>query len=423
MDLTDAPEMSSASSAVMQAARERSDALDRLVWADAEAATGARASSDAGGSVDVGAGLDGDIVVLDDRTGALTAWALARVLEQPAGGGADGGAPGRVIARSRSLADARELRSMADAFGERVAARLHVAGIDGPGEGLGDTLDEGEARPVLAVGRLPKSLNALDDWTRALARHAARTDTPVALVLGGNTRHMSRSMNDVLGRGFRTVGAGRGRGKFRCLHANGAREGVEEHAGQRGGSDGTIVGLGGVFSGGRADHGGVALAAAAPAALTDLAARADGGESFRVLDLGSGNGSVALEVVTAAKGAGRSIDLLATDIDLDAVRTTRATLAAWPDVAVSWDDAASAVADGSVDLVLLNPPFHEGTRVDPSLAGPLLDAAFRVLAPGGTLLVVHNSHLRYRPLLAARAERVREVSRDRRFTVLSATAR
>ena len=75
---------------------------------------------------------------------------------------------------------------------------------------------------------------------------------------------------------------------------------------------------------------------------------------------------------------------------------------------------------GRFDMIISNPPFHDGTRIDATLVEPLIEAAYRILEPGGELLLVHNSHLRYRPLLKRRFAATREVSRDRTFTVLSA---
>ena len=87
---------------------------------------------------------------------------------------------------------------------------------------------------------------------------------------------------------------------------------------------------------------------------------------------------------------------------------------------VTWDDAISQLQDRSVDLVLLNPPFHDGTAIDATLVQGLLDAASRVLRPGGQLWFVHNSHLRFRTEVERRVGPVRQRARDRRFTVLSA---
>lgn len=68
---------------------------------------------------------------------------------------------------------------------------------------------------VLCVGHLPKSLAGIRHLARQLALAGVET-----LVLGANTKHMSRSMNDELARSYHEVRASRGRGKFRCLIAS-----------------------------------------------------------------------------------------------------------------------------------------------------------------------------------------------------------
>src|SRR5699024_801197 len=89
-------------------------------------------------------------------------------------------------------------------------------------------------------------------------------------------------------------------------------------------------------------------------------------------------------------------------------------------VRVTWDASLSQEGDGSVDLVLLNPPFHDGTVVDATLVQGRPDAAAGVLRPGGRLGSVLNSRLRCRAQLTHRLGDVRQRARDRRFTVLSA---
>src|SRR5690606_37044973 len=113
------------------------------------------------------------------------------------------------------------------------------------------------------------------------------------------------------------------------------------------------------------------------------------------------------------------------DDHLDAVASTRLSLAASglgrAGVDVVWDDALHGEPSASADLIVLNPPFHDGAAIDATVVQELLDAASRVLRPGGRLWLVHNSHLRYRPEVERRVGPVRQAARDRRFTVLVAT--
>src|SRR5699024_5487834 len=126
----------------------------------------------------------------------------------------------------------------------------------------------------------------------------------------------------------------------------------------------------------------------------------------RAADLGCRNGLLTAYLAAALPAA----DVLGSDDDIEAVVSTRATLAAsgLERAAVTWDDSLSREADDSVDLVLLNPPFHDGPGIDPTLVQGLLDAAARVLRPGGQLWFVHNSALRYRGEVEARIGPVRQ---------------
>jgi 16S rRNA (guanine1207-N2)-methyltransferase len=84
---------------------------------------------------------------------------------------------------------------------------------------------------------------------------------------------------------------------------------------------------------------------------------------------------------------------------------------------VQRDDALSSVAAGSAPLIVCNPPFHLGGAVHAGAAVRLFEAAARVLAPGGELWTVFNSHLGYRPVLRRLVGPTRIVHRDPKFTV------
>ena len=238
---------------------------------------------------------------------------------------------------------------------------------------------------VVGLGEMPKSLARLDYLARAIA--GAGFDS-ARLVLGANNKHLSRGMNTVLADSFDEVRGSRGRGKFRCLVASGPRDVAYEPV-----SHGGLVAFGGVFSGAKPDRGGELLRSCLPE------------EPGRLLDLGCGNGSVSRGISGA----------VATDSDADAVLSARAI-----GLHTTWDDAGSQLPDASFDTIALNPPFHEGTTIDATLVQHLLDAAKRLLAPGGALYVVHNSHLRYRGEVERRFAEVEQVARDATFTVLRA---
>lgn len=365
----------------------------------------------------------GDVVVLGDATGALVRAALEAV-----GDGGD-----RVIALDMSRG---ALEALAATFGpERDGGRLVLPGLDLQGLDLhgpdlqGPVLQGPGADPDAladarcALMRLPKSLAALQ------ARMLELRAVPV-VIAGGRVKHMTRSQNDVLATTHREVRATRGLGKSRALVASGprgeqaapTRPAVAAHeleirvAGAS--RPVSLRGIGGVFGGASADAGSLLLLDALDAALLDGTLEPAAIES--AVDLGCGNGLLTAWLAHALPQA----RLRASDDDADAVAATRATLEASglarEGVDVVWEASLADAADAGADLVVLNPPFHDGTAVDATLVQELLDAAGRVLSPGGQLWLVHNSLLRYRDEVADRIGPVRQRARDRRFTVLSA---
>ncbi|MBM7050442.1 methyltransferase [Rothia sp. ZJ1223] len=379
--------------------------LDRLINADAAYAA------------------DADVLILEDASFALTLWAVARVLdahqdtEISASTSFEGRSP-KVFVRNRSYATSLALHELL----QEVSCRDSVAisGIDAQGkisvETLApvDFLNYHNFHGTLAMGKLPKSHGALADMAQAFSQYllASGGAVPSArLVLGGNTKHMSITFNETLGRVFAQVRGLRGKGKNRCLEASEPLPCAESSQGVKQQSI-SLRGFGGVFSGAKADCGGQLLAQVACDVLDAWRGSAS------VLDFGCGNGSVTVQLL---EHSSQLQSVTATDIDSDAVRSAIANVGGDSRVSVTWDDAAARLPDAAFDLVLLNPPFHDGTAVDMTLVRPLLAASHRLLVPGGTLLVVYNSHARYRGVIEDLFGASTQVMRDKTFTVVRAT--
>ncbi|WP_229710991.1 class I SAM-dependent methyltransferase, partial [Sinomonas atrocyanea] len=118
--------------------------------------------------------------------------------------------------------------------------------------------------------------------------------------------------------------------------------------------------------------------------------------------------------------------VVATDRSATAVRSARATMEAngvAGRVAVEHDDAGGSLPEASADVVLLNPPFHLGASVHAGAGLKLIRAAGRLLAPGGELWCVANSHLGYRAVLQSAVGRTEVAGRDRKFTVTRSVRR
>lgn len=334
--------------------------------------------------------VGGPIVVIGDRHGALALGAAAlghrgiRVHQDP-------------------LLSERALRANGDRLGLGDRYEHHP---------LGESLLAG-ARCVLV--QLPRGLDALDE----IAWHIARWAAPDARVYaGGRVKHMTLAQNEVLGRHFTDVRAGLAHRKSRVLTATGAVRdpGAAPHPKWGGDPDLAfrIAAHGATFGGPRLDHGSRLL-------LRTLHEHPPVPEPARIVDLGCGNGSLAVSAALAWPAA----LVIATDQSAAAVASTGLTAEAAgvsSRVEVHRADATEAVPAAWADLILLNPPFHSGSTVHAGVAHRLIRSCARALASGGELRLVFNSHLRYRPLIEREIGPVAQLARDKTFTVLGAKA-
>jgi 16S rRNA (guanine1207-N2)-methyltransferase len=81
------------------------------------------------------------------------------------------------------------------------------------------------------------------------------------------------------------------------------------------------------------------------------------------------------------------------------------------------------VPDGSVDVVLNNPPFHSHQATTDATAWRMFTGARRALRPGGELWVVGNRHLGYHVKLRRLFGNSELVAGDPKFVVLKAVKR
>lgn len=137
----------------------------------------------------------------------------------------------------------------------------------------------------------------------------------------------------------------------------------------------------------------------------------------RVLDAGCGAGVIGL--LAARLGAGR-VDLV--DANLLAVAAARANVArlGLSGAQVLASDVYSAVPDERYDLIVSNPPFHQGKAIDTSMPDRLIAEAPDHLASGGCLLVVANSFLRYQRHMDQVFREVETVAATRQYHVIHA---
>lgn len=166
----------------------------------------------------------------------------------------------------------------------------------------------------------------------------------------------------------------------------------------------TVFALPGVFSSGRLDPG-----------TRLLLETFDAPPQAPVLDFACGAGIIAAWL---GKRYGIKVDLV--DTQAQAVLSSRETLKANDVTGRVWASDGLSEVDGRYGLIVTNPPFHSGVKLDTGITERFLTAAAAHLLPGGELRLVANAFLPYQPLIESLIGPCQVLAQDSRFKVYSA---
>ncbi len=137
-----------------------------------------------------------------------------------------------------------------------------------------------------------------------------------------------------------------------------------------------------------------------------------------VIDLACGNGI--LGIALARKNEGVNMSFF--DESFMAVSSARLNAEKYlpksTSVSFHTDDCLSSAPNQSADLVINNPPFHQGQVVGDFFAWTMFKDAHRVLRPKGRLIIVGNRHLGYHVKLKKIFGNARQISANRKFVIL-----
>jgi 16S rRNA (guanine1207-N2)-methyltransferase len=332
---------------------------------------------------------DGEVVVIGDNYGALTLGAISRF-----------GITGVRVHQDRVTGE------------HALDYNSEDLGIDGYSHHTLDSELVRGARVVLL--RLPRSLEALEEIAGIIAASAA---DDVVVLAGNRIKYLATAMNDVLKAHFGRLDVSHARQKARVLRAREPQRPVDAtDSGFPRREFNADLGIwvcahGGAFAGTKLDIGTRFLLESLDQAKPD---------AETAIDLGSGTGILATVLATRRP----ELKIIATDQSWAAVASTEATLEAngvADRVTAVRDNGLYQQEDESVDLILLNPPFHIEGTVHLGEALKLFEDAGRVLRPGGELWTVFNSHLGYRSTLSAVVGPTRQVARNAKFSVMVST--
>lgn len=179
---------------------------------------------------------------------------------------------------------------------------------------------------------------------------------------------------------------------------------VERSVDERANSDDLTLSL---FAGGQLDEGTRLLLEALQVRTSDEA-----------LDIGCGAGYVGLHIARLAVQG----QVTMVDVSLAAVAAATRAIheSGLSNVRVLASDGAQAMLTQHFDLVVTNPPFHQGGIQTPAIAERFIREAAQVLRPRGRLYLVANRFLKYEPTIRTAFGNVVEVSGNSRYKVLRA---
>ena len=161
----------------------------------------------------------------------------------------------------------------------------------------------------------------------------------------------------------------------------------------------------GVFSDGAVDRGSEQLIKALPEKLP-----------ARIGDFGAGWGYLASEILK--RDGVKAVDL----IEAERLSLDCAALNVVDDrAAFHWADATTYDTKAAYDAVIMNPPFHQGRKGEPSLGQAFIRSAARNLKSNGQLWMVANRHLPYEASLTENFRTVDEIGGDSSFKLFHAT--
>lgn len=165
----------------------------------------------------------------------------------------------------------------------------------------------------------------------------------------------------------------------------------------------------GMFSHDRVDVGSRLLATHLPDNLKGKAADFCAGWGFLSVSLADRSPAIS------------AIDLFEADhASLQAAGRNMAALASATPVGLKWVDLAAEPVERAYDVVVMNPPFHQGRAAEPGIGLAMIRAASNALKAGGLLFMVANRGLPYEPALKAGFGRVEELADADGFRVWKA---
>ena len=134
----------------------------------------------------------------------------------------------------------------------------------------------------------------------------------------------------------------------------------------------------------------------------------------KMVDLGSGYGIIAREMLKRYSSSDTPLELWAVDASRMAAESTKQNVEG---CSVIWGDGLNNFEDGTLDTVITNPPFHHDNQFSVKMGIRLFKQIHRKLKDGGQCIMVANSGLNYGPFLKDLFYRTKAIGRNNNYTV------
>lgn len=138
-----------------------------------------------------------------------------------------------------------------------------------------------------------------------------------------------------------------------------------------------------------------------------------------ILDLGCANGIIGL----TAKKKNPHSQIVFVDNSYMAIKSAKQNyMNTYTDSATYfWTNCYEDPSFPEVDLVLCNPPFHQGNTVGDFIAWQMFNDSKKKLKKGGKIIVIGNGHLRYDQKLKKIFGNCKVINQNKKFVIMEST--
>ena len=263
-----------------------------------------------------------------------------------------------------------------------------------------DPLSTLDVKLEIALIKIPKAL----DLFHLFLNHITKNSTDeVTVVCGFMTRHFTPKMIEIAEQHFEVVTQSRAVKKARVLILTKKKQ-TEEKSFVKAlnYNDETYQQYYGVFSGEHIDY-------ATQFFLKHIEIQ---NSEQQILDLGSGNGILAKEIVNKQS----EVEMHLMDDAFLAVESAKLNVKG-DNFHHYFDNDLRIFKDEMFDVIVTNPPFHFEHEINIQVTLELFKECFRCLKENGNLQIVANHHLNYKTHLTPLFSSVKVIAEDKKFVV------